>query len=219
MSGCIYCIDNDILKKLTTFQLFNSTLDIFELPFKDIRILDTAQYKFQQDWQKLQTGKNRNPSDQYVNWHYLLELARSLPNFSETDINVSLYNQLLSYTNIDRGEALLMSLAIAIIQNDQAAILFTGDKRFIHALDDANLSVINQTLKRRIWCLEQLVLRNIEYLGFELVRDRIVPVRDCDQAMKVVFGSGHQSTQANSILALKNYILQVKTHLLVTYPD
>jgi len=68
------------------------------------------------------------------------------------------------------------------------------------------LPIIQQSLNHRLWCLEQLVLRNIEADGFETIRDLIVPVRECDKAIKTIFGSGLNSTSENSLTTLKIYI-------------
>jgi hypothetical protein len=46
--------------------------------------------------------------------------------------------------------------------------------------------------------------------GFEYVKSRVVPVRDSDTAIKVVFGSGDKSTHRNCIQALKSYIEELQ---------
>jgi len=65
-------------------------------------------------------------------------------------------------------------------------------------------------------------LRDIREYGFEVVRDKIVPVRDCDKACKAVFGSGAQSTEENVLSAIAAYIetLRAETgNLLHEYGD
>ena len=136
----------------------------------------------------------------------VLYLTKNLPNILESDIDQEIFIQLSSIKNIDKGEAILTSHAIKLIQKDKSAQIFTGDKRFIKALAKVNLPIIQESLNHRLWCLEQLVLRNIEADSFETITDLIVPVRECDKAIKNVFGSGLQSTPENSLATLKNYI-------------
>jgi hypothetical protein len=206
LSSCIYCIDNDIIKKLATFQLFDKTLQLFDASSEQVNILETAQYKFEGDWQKFEAGKSRKPEDSLINYKQVLYLTKTLPKISESDIDQEIFTQLSNIENIDKGEAILTIHAIQIIQKDKSAQIFTGDKRFIKGLAKVNLPIIQESLKHRLWCLEQLVLRNIEADGFETIRDLIVPVRECDTAIKSVFGSGLKSTPENSLATLKNYI-------------
>ena len=206
MSACIYCIDNDIIKKLATFQLFDRTLQLFDASSEQVNILETAQYKFEGDWKKFEAGKSRKPEDPLINYKQVLYLTKTLPKISESDIDQEIFIQLSNIENIDTGEAILTSHAIQIIQKDKLAQIFTGDKRFIKALAKVNLPIIQESLNHKLWCLEQLVLKNIEANGFETIKDLIVPVRECDTAIKSVFGSGLQSTSENSLPTLKKYI-------------
>lgn len=206
MSSCIYCIDNDIVKKLATFQLFDNTLKLFDASYEQVNILETAKYKFEKDWKNFEAGKRQKTEDRVINYKQVLYLTRTLENISEADIDQEIFIQLSSIENIDQGEAIITSHAIKLIQKNKSAQIFTGDKRFIKALAKVNLPIIQESLNHRLWCLEQLVLRNIEADGFETIKDLIVPVRECDKAIKNVFGSGLKSTSENSLPTLKNYI-------------
>lgn len=206
MSTCIYCIDNDIIKKLATFQLFDKTIQLFDASYEQVHILETAKYKFENDWKKFEGGRSRKTEDPIINYKQVLYLTKSLPNILESDIDQEIFIQLSSIENIYLGEAILASCAIKLIQNNKSAQIFSGDKRFIKALANVRLPIIQQSLDHRLWCLEQLVLRNIEADGFETIRDLIVPVRECDKAIKNVFGSGLNSISENSLTTLRSYI-------------
>jgi len=222
LSVCIYCIDNDVLKKLITFELFDRTLDLFNCSYQQVNILETAQYKFEGDWRKLKKGKSRKTEDKLIKYEEVVALAKILPQISEVSVAIEIFEQLSSFENIDPGEAILTSHAIALLKKDEDAQIFTGDKRFLIALAQVDLPEINSYLKHRMWCLEQLVLKNIDYYGFEWVREQIVPVRDCDRAIKAVFGSGDQSSSCNAIPTLKQYIEDVRAStgsLLSLYPN
>ncbi len=206
MSTCIYCIDNDIIKKLATFQLFDKTIQLFDASYEQVNILKTAKYKFENDWKKFEGGRSRKTEDPVINYKQVLYLTKTLPNILESEIDQEIFIQLSSIENIDPGEAMLTSCAIKLIQNNKSAQIFSGDKRFIKSLANVSLPIIQQSLNHRLWCLEQLVLKNIEADGFETIRDLIVPVGECDKAIKNVFGSGLNSTSENSLPTLKSYI-------------
>jgi hypothetical protein len=114
LSICIYCIDNDVLKKLATFGLFDLTLDLFDSSYQHVKILETAQYKFNRDWQKFRKGKIRKTENTLIKYEQVLELAKSLPQISEPSWDQEIFEQLSSFPNIDAGEAILTSHAIAL---------------------------------------------------------------------------------------------------------
>ena len=224
MTDCIYCIDNDILKKLATFDLFDETARLFDITPEQINVLATAKYKFRGDLKKLQNGRLRKPEDQIINYEKTLELAEKLPQIAEADVDRNLFTLLSQFDEIDQGEAILTVYMAQLLQKEgvaQAAI-FTGDKRYMRALAQVDIPEIQETLTHRFWCVEQLVLRNIQTYGFEFVRDKIVPVRDCDTALKSVFGSGDLVTESNSVATLKDYIEELRADtgsLLHPYPS
>lgn len=224
MSGYIYCIDNDILKKLATFELFDETLQVFGASNEQVNILETAKYKFQRDWEKVKSGKSRNAQNQVVNYERTIELSEKLPQIAETNIDPQLFSLLSEFKGIDPGEAILTVYVAQILQKNESSqpIIFTGDKNFSRSLANVNLPVIQANFYHKIWCLEQLILKDIHAYGFEVVRDKIVPVRDCDTAIKAVFGSGSASTLENSLATLNNYIQELRAetgNLLHPYPD
>jgi hypothetical protein len=61
-------------------------------------------------------------------------------------------------------------------------------------------------LAGRVICFEQMVLLLIRRLGFERVKAQVVPMRECDTALRVCFGSGERATEENVVMALSGYI-------------
>lgn len=224
MSGCIYCIDNDILKKLVTFDLFERTVKLFDASLDQIKILETAKYKFRRDWEKMKAGKSRNPEDKLINYAKTIELAESLPQISDIDLDLDLAFQLSQHDGIDQGEVILTTYVAQLLQkpNPSEAVIFTGDKNYLKALAQVEIPLIEATFTHRFWCLEQLILKDIDSYGFETIRSQIVPVGDCDKAIKAVFGSGERSTSENALLTLNDYINQLRNetdNLLHPYPN
>jgi hypothetical protein len=58
--------------------------------------------------------------------------------------------------------------------------------------------------------------------GFDFVKQNIVPVRDCDQVLKVAFGSGELSMLTKTREVLISYIQDLRQetgNLLNSYPE
>jgi len=206
LSGCLYCIDNDIIKKLATFDLFNETVQCFGIEPQQIRILGTAKYKFNQDWAKFKSGKSRKAQDNVTNYEKILELAESLPTILDSEIDSEVFAALSQDKDIQAGEAILASHIVRVLQqpSPNEAFVLTGDKVFLRTLAMLDIPDIQVSLINRIWCLEQLVLQNVKVYGFEVVCRKIVPVRECDMAIKAVFGSGTQAVPDNALVTLQS---------------
>ena len=223
MKSCLYCIDNDILKKLATFGLFDETLALFEANHDEINILTTAKYKFRREWEKAKRGRFRSSESQFVNYERTIELAETLPQIADSAIDLAVFNQLSAFENIDQGEAVLTAHVAQFIAKDKScdAFILTGDKRYLRALASVGLPIVQPLFSHRFWCLEQLILWNINAYGFEFVREKVVPGKECDKALKAVFGSGDYSTSVNAMAALRSYVeaLRQETgNLLHLYP-
>jgi len=224
LAGCIYCIDNDILKKLATFDLFDQTLALFNASRQQVNILGTAQYKFQKDLDKLKKGKVRSHKDNFANYEKTIELAKCLPQMVQSNVKMGLFQELSGIEGADQGEAISTSYVVETIQQDKSAqvSILTGDKNYLRALANVEIPIVQASLTHNLWCLEQIILKNIETHGFEFVRDKVVPFRECDQAIKAVFGSSSMSTPKNSLAALESYIKELREetgNLLHPYPN
>lgn len=212
MTGRLYCIDNDVLKKLATFDLFDDTIALFDAGPNDISILKTAQYKFRADWQKVQKGRCRTPEALAVNYERTLALAKKLPHIVEANIDYALVEHLLTFEDIQRGEAILTACVAQFLEKENTpdAFILTGDKRYLRALSLIDRVGFQEKFSHRFWCFEQLILRDVRTYGLESMRKQVVPRRECDTAMKVAFGSGQRSTQKNAVAALIGYIADLR---------
>jgi len=208
LTGCLYCVDNDIIKKLATFKLFDETIKLFDASSTDVRVLATAKHKFRGDLDKLKKGRLRQPESRLVNYERTIELAKALPQIAQTEVDSDLFEQLSMVEGIDAGEAVLTTYLAQMLQKDKVgeAFILTGDKKYLKALAQVALPELQVLFANGFWCLEQLILRDIREYGFEAVRDKIVPTRDCDNACKAVFGSGARSIEEDVILTISGYI-------------
>src|SRR5262249_3360836 len=110
---------------------------------------------------------------------------------------------------IDPGEAILFSATAELTDS----LLAPGDKNSLWALAGSHAcQQICERLTEKVICFEHLVLLAIDHAGFDLVRDRVVPARTCDTALRAVFGSGLQSTEANVRDGLNAYVTDLRNH-------
>jgi hypothetical protein len=84
-------------------------------------------------------------------------------------------------------------------------LLMTGDKVCMRALPQLKAEIYGR-LAGRVICFEQVVLLLIQRLGFEWVREQVLPMVGCDVALRACFGSGERATEKNLVLALEGYI-------------
>lgn len=191
--------DNDVILKLAAFDLFGEALNILGVTQQELRVLDTAIHKFRKD-RRLKQKYTDDGIDRAI------QIVQYCPKINEK-LDPDEMNQLSNIEGIDPGEAVL----VAATRNQEIFYLTTGDKRFLKALAGASgLNTIRQRLSKRVICLEQLILEAINNYGFMIIRDKIVPVRDCDTAIRAAFGSGQQATQENVVLTLNGYVQELK---------
>ncbi len=191
--------DNDVILKLAAFDLFEEALNILGVTQQELRVLDTAIHKFSKD-RRLKQKYTDDGIDRAI------QIVQYCPKINE-EPDPDEMQLLLNIEGIDSGEAVL----VAATRNQGIFYLTTGDKRFLKALAaDTGLNTIHERLCKRVICLEQLILKAINDYGFIIIRNKIVPVRDCDTAIKAAFGSGQQATLENVILTLNGYVQELK---------
>ncbi|MEA5619672.1 hypothetical protein VB711_17765 [Cronbergia sp. UHCC 0137] len=231
MSGSFYCLDNDIILKLATYNLFDYTFRTFGIYPTQIKILDSFKYKVGAEIKRKRGNKATN-SFKY-NIQKALQITENYPTISELDnlvIDINIYGQLLNYTKIsndkhnpiDKGEAILISHICYLNQQNDNNYLLTGDKRCLRALTNSSLTNVIEHLEGKIWCLEQLILKNIEVCGFDVIQAKIYPIRDCDRNIEFIFGYSVQYPEEIVKENLKSEIIRLKQEtgkLLYPYPN
>ncbi len=225
----IYCIDNDIILKLATISLFDETLKTFNVDYSQVKILFEAIYQFKKLENKKKNqfniNKNRryNENKIYSNLSEAINIVKKLKHntLSVDDVDIDTINKLLDFDGIDAGEARLITYLCNKNKQKNITYLLTGDKRCLKALSNPKLTEIVKPLEKKFWCFEQLILRNIDEYGFDFIKEKVLPFKDCDGALKSVFGSGEYATiktvQDSLILYIDN--LKKETgNLLYPYP-
>lgn len=202
MLGLFCCLDNDIILKLVTYKLLEPTIQNLGISDKtQVKILDSFKYKFSKPINR-NRGNRANDISRY-DIEKALEIAGIYGCISESDIDINVYTQLLEYNKtinncnntIDKGEAILISYAYYLNQQGNNIYLLTGDKRCLLALANSGFTEIVKHLEGKVWCLEQLILKDIEMLGFDIVQAKIYTATDCDMNIKFIFGYSIESPE------------------------
>lgn len=207
----ILICDNDIVLKLTAFGLLDEVIQ--RLEGERVFILEAARYRLRKPGR--QTRRNHTPETIAKALEFceaVDALSESVPDEDAIAMAGAAYiNADGQKCEIDGGELALFSKAY----RDPASYLLTGDKRALYALGkhravEAHAAVIHEQLTGRVVCLESSLELCINAIGFETVRERIVPSRNCDGATRAAFGSGLQAQESNVLDALSAYIAELE---------
>jgi hypothetical protein len=190
-------LDNDIIHKLVALNLFYDAIDALQVDRSNMQVLPTARYWFQG-----QKRKARQYSD--LIWDAGIAVVSGCqPIRVERDAGCLAEIEYLSQfqNEIHVGEQEL----ILATRSTPDFLLLTGDKVCMGALPQLKPEIYGR-LVGRVICFEQVVLLLIRRLEFERVKAQVVPMRECDTALRACFGSGEQATEENVVMALSGYI-------------
>jgi hypothetical protein len=194
--------DNDIIYKLAACDLLDEALAVLGMTHTDVYVLPTARYKF---------GITRNPARAEARYGpgVVARIRDFLVSVRELDVvGPPEELQLLAEVDgVDAGEAVLFA---ATMRFDHY-LLATGDKNSLRAV--ASIPACQSIALRlcgHVICLEQIVTRVIQHFGFAYVKDKIVPARACDTALRAAFGSGDAATESNVLATLDGYINELR---------
>ena len=190
-------VDNDALLKLTACDLFWDVIALLGVQPTDVKVLASTEFVIR---------GNKSIKQQYSEAvrTKAISLVKGFSKIPTVQANPFLS---LQVPGLDLGELTLIHAAIA----EPSFYLATGDKRCLRALvNSPELGTARQKLNGKVVCIEQLIAELIAVKGFETVRQKVVPARDCDTALKVAFGSGDQAQEDNVLGALEQYIQELR---------
>lgn len=196
----IYLSDNDIVEKLAVCNLLDDTLASFEATRSDVYVIPTLRHRI--------GGKVRTKAEKRLG----SEAVERILNFLDEVQVIKEYSaedhQLLDdVVGIDPGETILLA-ATAVFPDCR---LLTGDKRCLRTVATCpECESIARRIQGRVVCFEQVLCHLIDHFGFDHVLAKVVPVLSCDNALRAAFGSGIQSTKANSVACLQSYIGELR---------
>ncbi len=200
----IYLSDNDVLEKLAICDLLDDALEAFDADRSDVLVLRTLKHRIGIGSPRPKTV-GRLGEAAATRLVQFLATVNEVQSYSETDHD--LLESLDEGVEIDPGEIILLSATDSISDY----LLLTGDKRCLRAVaSHPACAHIAARIQRRVVCFEQIVRRIIDRKGFVAVRSKVVPVLNCDAALRAAFGSGEISTEENVCACLDSYIAEIR---------
>jgi len=169
----------------------------------EVYVLPTAKYKFG-------ITKNLARAEARYGPDVVARIRNFLTNVRELDVvgPPETLQLLAEIDGIDAGEAVLFAIAAGF----DNYLLATGDKNSLRAVaSNPTCQPIACRLSGHVICLEQIVTRVIAHFGFAYVKDKVVPARACDTALRAAFGSGDAATESNVLTALEGYINELRS--------
>lgn len=193
-------IDNDILLKLTAFQLFDEAMAALNLSPSDLRVLPTARFVFRQK----QAQQVSYPD---IIWATAIDRVESYQSINTTDAQVLAELQSLERfrNQIHVGETALIA-ATCIFED---FVLLSGDKVCFKTLPQVPADTYGR-LCGHVVCLEQIVLKLIHVLGFDAVQARIRPFAHCDKGIHICFGYSEPALENDVREGLQSYIKELE---------
>jgi hypothetical protein len=188
-------LDNDIVIKLSAFDLFDEAIAVLNLDWTQLQVISTAQYTFRG---KSYIAQYSEPVCQKA----IAITQKCQKVMVENSLEAELLN---GFAGIDIGEAAL----IVATRSQTDFLLLSGDKNCITQL----AAIPEQIYKRlcgRVICLEQLILKLIEVKGFVFVCDRVLPMVSCDKSLQICFGYSSSASEENVIVGLNSYINDIR---------
>jgi len=184
----IVLADNDIVYKLAACHLLEDFMAWIKAPPHEVFVLPALPFivrkRLKQDLLALQKFEN-----------FLLQ-TQPLPSAK--------LETLASLDGFDSGEQQLLAVMCDL---PEVARLITGDKRALRQITHKKLThpQLSKRLKAvRIDCLESVFLGLQEAIGFEALRDKVMPARQVDTVLSMSFGANRD--QAHMKNALGSYL-------------
>lgn len=191
--------DNDIILKLACCNLLDEALVVLGVKKEEVFVLPTARHVLLKPLKHPDKAKTRLGDAVYDRLKLFLDSVQII------DVKPSPEEQQLfdDIVGIHSGEAVLFSASSHYPDFNLA----TSDKNSLRSLSGSPAcNAIVGRLAGKVICFEQVIIRIIDRYGFNPVRDKVVPARDCDTALRAAFGSGLAATEANVRACLAAYI-------------
>ncbi|MGB3310522.1 MAG: hypothetical protein WBA86_12320 [Nodosilinea sp.] len=172
-------MDNDIIIKLSAYNLFWDAMKAWGIPDPSIRVLPTASSFIRRD-SRIKAQYDQETCTRACHVTDKSDKAKNPGNLE--------YQQLLSI--MEQGEALLISATGA----ESDFYITTADKRCLKALAASGMTATLSRLEHRIICLEQLVVRLVQQsTDFAKVSRRIIQAAPCEVSVTEAFKLADQA--------------------------
>lgn len=188
-------IDNDVLLKVCAYDLVDQFLGLFAC--QSLLILPTAPYVVGSVIKR--TGRIKDKSRAAANLQRLVAAASVVePSADEIQSAAELEEQAhKGRLELDGGESILF----ALLSNNQAQLLLTGDKRAIAALEQVSPSLLKPaSVAGKIAGLEQVISALIQKKSPEEIAAKVCSEPDVDKAITICFRCSSGKFALNSTM-------------------
>lgn len=195
-------IDNDVLLKVCAYDLVDEFLELFAS--LTLLILPTAPYVVESVIKR--TGRIKDKARAGANLRHLVAAAAIVePSADEIKSAAELEEQAHKGSlDLDGGESILF----ALLSNNQAQLLLTGDKRAIAALEQVSPSLSKPaSVAGKIAGLEQVISMLIQRKSPQEIATKACSEPDVDKAIAICFRcSSGQFEPSSTMEGLASYI-------------
>lgn len=201
-------MDNDVVMKSCCYGLVDEVLLCVSKSTWSVHVLGVVRYVLQRA-----ITKRKNIIDKAGAAERLGHLLDRVELIEPDDAELSLAAEFEAAAQtlgveLDGGESQLL----AVLIRRSAALLLTGDKRAIRAIEPVvQASGYLQHVERRVACLEQVILAMIGRHGAEAVRRRVCGEAEVDKSLAVCFSCTSDSCNPGAIAeGLASYIRDLR---------
>jgi hypothetical protein len=203
-------LDNDVILKTCCYDAVDELIGCIAGKTRTMHALGVVRYVLARAIAK---GKNiankERAADRLV--HLLGSVALIEPNDDELELAAGFEEAAQSRgVDLDGGESQLL----AILIRRSAALLLTGDKRAICAMEPVvQARGYEEQVARRVACLEQIVMALIGRHGAETLHTRVCGESGIDISLAICFSCASGSFNPESIVeALVSYIRDLRRY-------
>lgn len=209
MADAVLC-DNDVILKTCCYDTVDDVLDVIAGQTRTVLVLGAVRFVLSKA-----IGRARNIADKQRATdclaRFLSRVALIEPNDDELLLAVEFEEAAQSCgVDLDGGESQLL----AVLINRSAALLITGDKRAVRAVEPVVKSRgYEEHVARRVACLEQVTMALVGRLGAETLHVRICREANVDISLAICFSCATGLYRQESVArALLSYIGDLRRH-------
>lgn len=188
-------VDNDALIKFGAWDLMDKSLDTLAFTWEQCRRLESLKYMLPSLKADLFSSLSETQFEKVVN------AVDRMPVLDE-EIDADLANELLEISDIDPGEAAILSGLLSV----PVAELLSGDKRALSAFAVAANAFDLQQVKGRCHCVESLLLLLVAKHGFADIGVCLRQAVEIDTAVRMCLGHDGTASELDFCAGLRSYI-------------
>jgi hypothetical protein len=204
-------VDNDIVHKLAQLDLLQEAEELLRAEFGELKVLDTLKYIYCHPTNPKVRAKSEQKHGINVVNRIEAFLKKGVSQISCPVTDEALI-EILEKNPKDLDEEMQLLQALFDGENE---LLFTGDKRFLKALSNAELLEGKlQQINGKFVCFEQIIYFLVTKLGFEQVKIKYIQALETgikiDATLKQCFEGQHQAIEKQVIQNLNIHINYIR---------